>query len=137
MKTADNISVHGDSGPFVSQTRRNVKSQVYQLREWLLLGNPVDCRVAGREMAIGSLPRRILDCKQYLSMNIQSRWKQDKNKFGNGITIREYFMTPEDIDDYIENNMHIRMPWDDITRERQQREKNRMTDSVNTACRTE
>jgi hypothetical protein len=123
MSETDTLKIHGDSGPDQKQTRKIVHSQVYALRDWLLLGNPVDCRVAGREMAIGSLPRRILDCKQYLNMQIYDRWKKDKNKFGGEINIKEYYMTPEAVDEFIETKMHLRMPWGEITRKRAGRKK--------------
>jgi hypothetical protein len=116
---SEQIIIHGDLGPDQDEKRASIDQQVYSLRQHLLLGDTINMSQAHKLYGIGHLPRRICDCIQYLKMDIQrDRWVKYTNERGKTTRLKEYYMLPEKIDEYILNSMHLEMPWVEIYAER-------------------
>jgi len=98
-------------GDFTNEIALNASPQVYRLRDFLLDGKRVTCDVARLNLAIGgsALPRRIKDCKDFLNMKIDSRWKPYKTAYGVKTRIREYSMTEENIKEYLETKIELKI----------------------------
>ena len=80
------VPFYGD-GPKTKKEYQNKGKQVQDLAEFLRTGKVINCEIARIELGIGSLPRRILDCKEFLGMNIPpAEWKPYPRKFDGKIT---------------------------------------------------
>ena len=118
----EEIKVHGDLGTDEKETQRLIDRQVYDLRDHLLLENTINMEQAHELFKIGHLPRRISDLIEFLKMKIQrDRWYNYTDKYGKKRKLKEYYMLPEDIDEYLLSSMHLMMPWAAIYAQRKAR----------------
>jgi hypothetical protein len=98
----DNMETFEVKGDSTTHIRRNVKRQVYKVRDFLLDGGRLTCDIATRRLNIGgsALPRRVKDCRDVLNMAIKARWKPYLTAENVKTKVREYWMEAEDIDAY-------------------------------------
>jgi len=124
---SEKIQVYGDLGPDAKETQRLIYRQVYDLRDHLLLENTINMEQAHELFKIGHLPRRISDLIEFLKMKIQrDRWYNYADNYGKKRKLKEYYMLPEDIDEYLLSSMHLMMPWAEIYADRKARRQNNL-----------
>ncbi len=124
---SEEIIVHGDLGPDEKETQRLIDRQVYDIRDHLLLENTINMEQAHDLFKIGHLPRRISDLIEFLKMKIQrDRWYNYTDKYGKKRKLKEYYMLPEDIDEYLLSSMHLMMQWAEIYADRKARQQNNL-----------
>jgi len=104
----ETFEVKGESTPVI---RKNVKRQVYKVRDFMLDGGRLTCDIATRRLNIGgsALPRRIKDCRDVLEMHIKARWKPYLTAENVKTKVREYWMEPEDIASYRQEKASMTM----------------------------
>lgn len=97
-------------GSYDNGQEKTIVADIYNLEAFLLTGKKISCLLSPTKLGIGAsaLPRRILDCRKYLGMIIEPQDPNAPKKphiraDGKKTSVREYYMTSENIEKYIKD----------------------------------